>query len=302
MKPLFLAMPGNEGTTSKLAAALAGDVGTILMHSFPDGETYIRVKDNVKNRIVVLVCTLAHPNEKFLPLIFAADALQDLGARQVGLVAPYLSYMRQDRRFNPGEAISSRSFARLISGSVNWLVTVDPHLHRYRSLGEIYTIPSIAVHAGPALAQWIKKNVTTPFIIGPDSESRQWVAAVASSCGADFDVLQKTRLGDQSVSINASGFDIPPNACPVILDDIVSSGATLLKTLQLIRQRTASPAFAVAIHAFGDPILDATLRTMDAKLATSNTIPNPNACIDIEPLLADAIAKLIPESTNNCDC
>src|SRR3546814_4346846 len=63
--------------------------------------------------------------------VFAADAARDLGVREVTLVAPYLSYMRQDRRFQLGEAVSSKSFARLVSATFDRLVTVDPHLHRY---------------------------------------------------------------------------------------------------------------------------------------------------------------------------
>ena len=88
-------------------------------------------------------------------LLFAADAARQLGARKVGLVAPYLCYMRQDRSFKPGEAVTSRSFAALLSRACDWLVTVDPHLHRYKSLSEIYAIPARALHAGPAIADWI---------------------------------------------------------------------------------------------------------------------------------------------------
>ncbi|WP_164119514.1 ribose-phosphate pyrophosphokinase-like domain-containing protein, partial [Stenotrophomonas maltophilia] len=85
---------------------------------------------------------LAQPNEKILPLIFAAATARELGAARVGLVAPYLAYMRQDRRFNPGEAVTSRQMAHLVSGAFDWMVTVDPHLHRYSDLSEIYSIPT----------------------------------------------------------------------------------------------------------------------------------------------------------------
>jgi len=117
-----------------------------------------------------LVCTLARPNEKILPLIFAAETARELGARRVGLVAPYLCYMRQDRRFQTGEAVTSRPFATLISRACDWLVTIDPHLHRYKALSEIYTIPARALHAGAAIAGWIKNNIENPFLIGPDEK------------------------------------------------------------------------------------------------------------------------------------
>ena len=70
----------------------------------------------------------------------------------MGLVTPYLAYLRQDRQFRPGEAVTSRTFARLLSGYADWLVTIDPHLHRYDTLSDIYNIPSRVIHAAPALA------------------------------------------------------------------------------------------------------------------------------------------------------
>src|SRR5690606_29301909 len=107
-------------------------------HTFPDGETLVRVDAPVAGRPVAIVARLDHPDAKTLALLFAADAVRELGAAGVGLVAPYLPYMRQDHRFHPGEAITSRSYARLLSRSFDFLVTVDPHLHRWHSLAEIY--------------------------------------------------------------------------------------------------------------------------------------------------------------------
>jgi ribose-phosphate pyrophosphokinase len=76
-------------------------------------------------RFVVVVCTLDRPNAKLLPLLFAASTARELGAARVGLVAPYLAYMRQDRRFNPGEAVTSLQVASLLSHAFDWMVTVD---------------------------------------------------------------------------------------------------------------------------------------------------------------------------------
>ena len=95
--------------------------------------------------VAVIVCSLQHADETILPLVFAAGTMRELGATRVGLVAPYLAYMRQDRRFHEGEAVSAVHFATLVSRSVDWMVTVEPHLHRVATLGEIYSIPTDAV-------------------------------------------------------------------------------------------------------------------------------------------------------------
>ena len=128
---LLFALPGNEAFCRRIAETLDAEVAQLDTRDFPDRETYLRFVDSPANRSVLLVCTLAHPNEKFLPLLLAAATARDLGAPRIGLVAPYLAYMRQDRRFHDGEGVTSRYVARLLSAEFDWIVTVDPHLHRY---------------------------------------------------------------------------------------------------------------------------------------------------------------------------
>src|SRR3546814_2966154 len=82
-----------------------------------------------------------------LPLRFAARAAREFGARSVGLIAPYLGYMRQDTRFHPGEAVSTPLFAQFLEEAFDWLVTVDPHLHRVERLQSLYRIPTAHVSA-----------------------------------------------------------------------------------------------------------------------------------------------------------
>ena len=196
--PLLIAMASNERLAAELADDLHYELGHLDTRQFPDGETYLRFATSPEARSVAIVCTLAHPNEKFLPLVFAAATARELGASKVGLISPYLAYMRQDQRFNAGEAVTSRQVAHLISEAFDWMVTVDPHLHRYNALGEIYSIPTRVIHAAPLISQWIRTNIANPLIIGPDSESEQWVAAVASDADAPYCVLEKLRHGDSN--------------------------------------------------------------------------------------------------------
>ena len=111
--------------------------------------------------------------------------------------------MRQDIAFHPGEGVTARYFGKLVSQTVDWMVTVDPHLHRLDSLDGIYSIPTTIARAAPAIAQWIAAEVAHPVLVGPDAESVQWVAAVAEACGAPFVILEKTRRGDRDVSVSS---------------------------------------------------------------------------------------------------
>jgi len=293
MSPTVYGLPGNELLAERMAQLLAGAVGILETRQFPDSETYLRFSDDPKDRDIILCCTLDRPNAKIAPLLFAADAARELGAARVGLVAPYLCYMRQDKRFKPGEAVTSRSFANLLSRSFDWLITVDPHLHRYRSLAELYAIPAKSIHARPAITNWIKKNVIQPYLIGPDAESRQWVEAVAQDCDAQWTVAEKIRTGDRRVHEEAFTKSIPAGVTPVLLDDIVSSGATLLETLRLLNELEAQPAIAIAVHGLCDDTTGAALKTVGARLVTTNSVPNPLGQIDIVPLLAGGLGEFL---------
>ena len=292
--PLIVAMPGNEAMTRALAQALGADVGEVELHLFPDGETYLRFVSDLSGRTLVIVCTLDRPNDKILPLLFAAAAAREIGVETVGLVSPYLAYMRQDRRFKPGEAVTSREVARLLSDAFDWLVTVDPHLHRYRSLAEIYRIPTRVVHAAPLVSEWIRAHVIKPFVIGPDSESEQWVAAVATEADAPYTVLEKVRRGDRDIEVSVKNLRDLEGRTPVLVDDIISSGRTMIEAVRLIGKRAAAPPVCIAVHGLFADRCDALLAQAGARVVTSNSIPHETNGFDVAQLLADAVRALLP--------
>ncbi|MEO6743156.1 MAG: ribose-phosphate pyrophosphokinase-like domain-containing protein, partial [Caldimonas sp.] len=125
-----IGLPGAESAAADLAARLRAARCGLDCRRFADGETYLRVLDDVAGCDVAVVAELRDPDAQLAGLLFLPDALRELGAVRVGLVAAYLPYMRQDARFRAGEAVTARSFARLVSAAYRWLVTVDPHLHR----------------------------------------------------------------------------------------------------------------------------------------------------------------------------
>jgi ribose-phosphate pyrophosphokinase len=285
-------MPGNERLAGALAAELGYEVGPVEMRQFPDRETYLRLLTSPSGRAVVIVCTLDRPNDKLLPLLFAAATARELEASKVGLVAPYLAYMRQDRRFKPGEAVTSRQVAHLLSGAFDWLIAVDPHLHRYGSLAEIYSIPTRIIHAAPLISQWIRMNVANPLIIGPDSESEQWVTAVAKDAGAPHSVLEKTRHGDRSVEIKLRDLDQWKGCTPILVDDIISSGRTMLEAVRLLAAQGWAAPVCIAVHGLFADQSDVLLVQAGARVVTSNSIPHLTNGIDLTALLVDAIKQI----------
>ena len=292
-RPLIIPVSGSGPLAGKLAAAIDGELGEVETRRFPDGEVYLRFKTDPRNRPVVVVGTLDRPDDKVLPLIFAAATARDLGAARVGLVAPYLAYMRQDKRFKEGDAVTSVHFARLLSAAVDWLATVDPHLHRYRDLGEIYQIPAIALHAAPLLAEWIEDHVSRPLLVGPDAESEQWVAAVAARAGAPHVVLRKERFGDRDVRVSVPHLAEWPDRTPVLVDDIVSSARTMIETARHLGAAGLAPPVCVAVHPVFSDESYRSLKAVAGRIATTNTIPHETNAIDVAQLVADGITGLL---------
>jgi ribose-phosphate pyrophosphokinase len=302
--PLFLALPGNEALAEALAGELRGSaaaVAAVASRRFPDGEAYVRIDAPCAGRDAALVCTLDHPDEKILPLLFAAETLRELGARRVGLVSPYLAYLRQDRRFEPGEAVSSWIFAGLVSSRLDWLVTVDPHLHRIHALAEIFTIPTRAVAAAPALAAWVAAHVARPLLVGPDQESEQWVADVARRAGAPYLVLTKVRRGDREVEVSLPDVEPYRDRTPVVLDDIISSARTMAQAADLIAAGLPAPV-CLAVHAiFAGDAQRVLEEAGAARIVTTKTVPHPTNEIEIAGLLTPALLTSMsgsPESSS----
>ncbi len=290
---ILFAMPGNEAFSHALNHHLKIATGDAEIRTFPDGESFIRIDSDVRNQHVILVCTLDHPNDKFLPLMFMARTLKDLGAAKVCLVAPYLSYMRQDIRFHPGEALTSKLFAQLLSTGFDSLITIDPHLHRTKNLAEIYTIPQLfTLHATRIISDWIQENIERPLLVGPDEESEQWIAEIAGLGHFPFVIGQKKRLGDKQVKVTLPALN-DLNHTPVLVDDIISTGKSMLETLKLLGKQGLENTVCIGVHALFNAATEQSLMQAGAeKIITCNTIPHATNRINLASLVASHVRKL----------
>ncbi|WOB10842.1 ribose-phosphate pyrophosphokinase [Piscinibacter gummiphilus] len=295
MSVVVLALPGNEAMAERLATGLGAQRGNASVRRFPDGESSVRVVSSVEGCHVVIVCTLDRPDDKLVPLLLLAAAAREAGAASVGLVAPYLAYMRQDVRFQPGETISAKHVASWLSQGFDWLATVDPHLHRIADLAEVYSVPTRNVHAAQAIADWLRANVGRPVLIGPDEESRQWVDDVAQRAGVPSLVLRKTRRGDREVEVSVPDVARWRGHTPVLVDDIVSTGRTMIETVGHLKSLEMPAPVCVALHAvFAGTAFDDLLAAGAAQVVSSDTIAHPSNRISMADELARAVRELLP--------
>ncbi|MGR7922978.1 ribose-phosphate diphosphokinase [Zobellella denitrificans] len=290
MTPLLFALEDGHPLLGPLCHGLGAEPGRLERRRFPDGESYLRLLGEVAGRPCLVLADLSRPDDKFLPLCFLCDTLRELGAARVGLVAPYLCYLRQDARFHPGEALSSHSFARLLSPRIDWLITVDPHLHRIHRLDEIYSVPNTVVHAAPLLADWLRGRPEPVLLVGPDAESEQWVAALARASGRPHVVGEKVRRGDREVEVNLPDLNAYRSHGALILDDVIASGRTVLSCLRALRAQGMGPVDCAAVHGlFADDIEDELARAGLRRLLTGNGVAHPSNAIDLSPALLPAI-------------
>jgi len=260
---------------------------------FPDGDMYMRFKaKSFKGKKLVIVQSFQpHPDMSLFDVIWAAETAKDLGARKVILVAPYLAFMRQDKRFNAGEAISSKIMSKLLNKSIDKIITIDPHLHRYKSLKDIFTISAVKLTANDLIGDFVKRKIKNPVIIGPDWESYQWADKIAKQVGAESTCLAKTRFSSRRVTSKITRNVEIKEKNVVIIDDIISTGHTIIEAAKKAHKKGAKSVTAIGVHGLFVEGMDKLKKHVDY-IYTTNTIVHKTNKIDVLPLLLKELKSL----------
>lgn len=275
-----------------IIAKMPDQVGCMTLRSFPDEESYVRMDSDLKNKKVFFIANLNQPNCKILPLLFAAKTAKANGALNVNLIAPYLPYMRQDIAFQKGEAISAAYFAEVITNDFDSLATIDPHLHRYHHLNEVYSIKTTVLHATDLIAQWIMNHVVNPLLIGPDQESEQWIKKIANRLHAPYVILQKIRRGDREVEVTLPNLQLFKQCTPILVDDIIATACTMIATIKELNVLNMPRPICIGVHAlFVDESYQQLLQAGASQVVTCNSIAHVSNQIDLSPLIIDLLHR-----------
>ncbi|MGX1349622.1 ribose-phosphate pyrophosphokinase [Bradyrhizobium elkanii] len=286
-------LPASAGIGRQLAERLGVPGHEIALHRFPDGELRVTVGSAAPTAIIC--CSLNEPNEKLIALLFAAEALRRGGATRLVLAAPYLAYMRQDAAFHSGEAISQRAIGDFFVNTFDRVITMEAHLHRAATLDDVFRgIEADNLNATSVLEPALRADALDPatLIVGPDAESRPWVSDLAGRLGLAHAVGEKIRRGDRSVQIVFSD-PAPFLHRPVlVIDDIVSSGSTLIACAEALASSGASSIDAVVIHALFPPeLLNEFGRAGIRSLRSTSSVPHPTNAIALDYIFADALRR-----------
>jgi len=289
----LLGFPDYAAETRNLADQLRLDCEQIEIHHFPDGESKLVLPTRLPEQLVICQ-TLDRPNQKLVELMLATATAREMGAKSIILIAPYLCYMRQDKAFRPGEVVSQKVIGRFFADYFDGVITVDAHLHRIDRLSQAIPLQqALNLNATEAMGRFLRDSCQQPLLVGPDAESEQWVAAVATHARLDYCIAHKHRLGDKDVEVKLpehafAGRDI------VLIDDVASTGHTLEQAAAELVQRNAASISVLVTHAlFVD---DACLRLERAGVGniwSCDSIPHHTNRLSLAPVLAAGLGQLL---------
>jgi ribose-phosphate pyrophosphokinase len=234
----------SQNLAFKVAKLLNTKLTRVEYKRFPDNEIYVRVVDEINDDEAVIINTQKNQNDAIVETILLCDALRDEGVKNITLVAPYLAYARQDKKFNPGEAISIRALAKIYSNIVDKLITINPHETHIK---EFFTIPFIYGDAIPKLAEYVKDKLENPIVLAPDKGALEFAKTASEILNAEYDYLEKTRLSPTEIQIAPKTLDAKDRDV-LIIDDIISTGGTMATAVKLLKEQGAKKIIAACVH------------------------------------------------------
>mgnify|MGYP001772836106 CR=1 FL=1 len=292
MPDLVLGGSNSRHIAYKLSKSLKADYSQVEIKEFPDSELYVRIPVDVGEKDVIYVNSLQpNPNRSLVETILTLDAIKKQRAKSVTAVVPYLAYARQDEMFNPGEAVSIYTVAELFKTlNLDLIVTVDMHLHRITEPSKVFGSKFMNITGMHQIAEFIKNNFnySDSVVIGPDEEAEQWASVVAKDLGLEYGVFSKKRLSGREVQVE--GQAQVKDRDVIIVDDIISTGGTIIEASKLLRRLGARDIYVACVH----PLL---VEGAYHKLVEQNfkaiigtdTVLSPISFVEIHPAIAKAL-------------
>jgi len=286
------------GTSAKnVAENLANKIQQPLLQAtykrFPDDEFYVRILDDIAGEDVLIVQT-AYPDPKIVELLLMQDAVHDAGAKKITVVLPYFGYSRQDKKFEEGEAISSRTVAQHISMHADCVITVDPHKEH---ILKFFTVPAYSCSAVSTIAQYLKeKNID--FILAPDKGAKDRAKEAATLIDCEYDYLEKTRIDGTTVKITPKKLDARGKHVAII-DDIISTGGTMAHSIKELKKQGAKTVSVACTHGLFVGGAKEKLLSADCdEIISTDTIETEFSKVSAADCIAEILLKTLPHIKN----
>lgn len=274
-----------NGSTSK---TVAKDLSTItnfpivqtMIKRFPDGELYIRILDDISGEDLIILQN-TYPDQNIIELFLLQDAAKEAGAKKITVIIPYYGYGRQDKKFEKGEPISSKAIAQLISIKADEIITIDPHKEHILNF---FSVPSSSGTAVPEIAKYLKRE-NVDMVLGPDKGALDRVKQASYIIGCDFDFMEKKRISGEKVEIKPKNLDVI-NKKIAIIDDIISTGGTMSKSIKELKNQGAKQVLVTCTHGlFAGDAIKKLIHSGCDKILSTDTILSKYSKVKIAPCI-----------------
>ena len=281
--------PSSEDLAKKIASKLKSKFIGCELRVFPDGESKITLKDKPKGTTIV-VQSIHPPVDSNLVRSLAILAQARSCSSQVYAVIPYMGYARQDRQFLPGEIITMEIIAKLFKAAgATKIIVVD--IHSTIALKHL-KIPAKNVSAVEELVKYFKKlHLNNPLVVSPDKGGIERARNFANLLGIDFIALEKHRdRKSGNVVIETKGLDGVKGRDMIIVDDMISTGGSIVKAAGFLKKQKSGKIYACCTHALliGDAEQNI-LKAGVTKIISTNTIPGKTSVVDVSSIIVKAL-------------
>jgi len=272
-----------------LSSALAKQLDSPIVRTenkrFPDGEKYVRILEPLDDEEVILVSN-TYPDEMIVETLLLCDAIEEFNYRKLTLVIPYFGYARQDKKFNDGEPISARALVRAVEVYPDLVLTVD--IHTDSIIDWFETSEARNVCGANDMARKLKE-IGVDFVVSPDEGRMKTAEKVGKSVGVPSDYLVKERIDGNTVKVEPKSIAVAGKRVAII-DDIISTGGTIVTAASELKKHGASQVIAACTHGlFASNAIDRLSKCCDM-IISSDTIENNKTAFSVAPAIAKEIA------------
>ena len=247
---LLFSGSSNPSLAKKIAKSMDLGLSNLEIVTFPDKENRVRVIDNVvEQKVVVVQSTGVSPNRYYMELFFILDSIKRSGAEFVELVIPYLGYQRQDHIFRDGEGVSLEVIIKIIESlGVSRVISFDLHSVR---IPELFNIPVAHLSALPVFAEKIKEmfpDLSGVTLVSPDKGGIARIEKLSGLLGGlSYASINKNR-DLHTGEVESSRIDGNVSETAILVDDVISTGGTLIAATDLLKKNGVKKVYVFATH------------------------------------------------------
>lgn len=277
----------------RICTGIGVPLGDATVSTFPDGETFVKINENIRGRDVFLVQPTCPPtNQNLMELLIMVDAARRASAARITAVIPFFGYARQDRKDQPRVPITAKLVANLLTAAgVDRVLTMDLHAQQ---VAGFFDIPVDHLFAAPVLIRYLRsKGIGNPVVVSPDVGGLKMASAYSQALNATLAIVAKRRKSPTEIEAlnvigEVEGRDV------ILVDDLTETAGTLCSAAKILKERGAANIIAGVSHAvLSDLAIERLKKSAIAELITTNSVPVRSG--DGFPITTLCVAELLGE-------